>query len=90
MVRLREPFFLEQITIRWHQVTGSPNGTCSSTPSQTSLSRPAFTSYCQCRGTGMGEWWAVGVACLSIMSLRGGPRIRGRVWCSHVLKVLDW
>ena len=47
-------------TYHRHQVTGSPIGTCSSTPSLTSLSSPALTSSCQCRGTGIGVWYAVG------------------------------
>ena len=55
IVLLGVPFFLAQMTIRWHHVTGSPIGTGSSTPSLTSLSRPALTSSCQWRGTGMGE-----------------------------------
>ena len=37
----------------------------------------------------MGEWWTVGIACGSIISLIGGPSMSGRVWCSQVLKVLE-
>ncbi len=36
--RLGLPFFLAQITMRWHHVTGSPMGTGSRTPSLTSRS----------------------------------------------------
>ena len=46
--------FLAQITMRWHQITGSPTGTGSRTPNETSWSRPACTSLCQWSGTGMG------------------------------------
>lgn len=38
--------FFAQTTMRWHQLTGSPTGTGSRTPRDTSLSRPALTS-CQ-------------------------------------------
>ena len=55
IVLLGVSFFLAQMTMRWHHVTGSSIGTGSSTPSLTSLSRPALTSSCQWRGTGMGE-----------------------------------
>ena len=55
IVLLGVPFFLAHMTIRWHHVTGSPIGTGSSTPSLTSLSRPALTLSCQWRGTGIGE-----------------------------------
>ena len=55
IVLLGVPFFFAQMTMRWHHVTGSPIGTGSSTPNLTSLSRPALTSSCQWRGTGMGE-----------------------------------
>ena len=72
IVLLGVPFCLAQITMRWHHVTGSP------TPSLTSLSRPALTVSCQWRGTGIGEWCAVGVAFGSIISLIGGLSIRGR------------
>ena len=59
----------------------------SMTPRRTSRSRPAFTSARQCRGAGIGEWYANGVASGSIISFRGGPLIIGSGWCSHVLKV---
>ena len=55
IVLLGVPFFLAQMTFQWHHVTGSPIGMGSSTPSFTTPSRPALTSSCQCRGTGMGE-----------------------------------
>ena len=77
MVCLGVPFYLAQMTMRWHHVTGSPIGTSSKTPSLTSRSRPALTASCQCKGTGMGEWWAVGMASGSIISLIGGLSIRG-------------
>ena len=32
---------------------------------------------------------SVGVACGSIISLIGGPSMSRRVWCSHVLKMLE-
>ncbi len=83
------PVFLAQITMRCNHVTGSPIGTGSRTPNLTSLSRPILTSLCQWWGTGIGEWWAVGVPCGSIISLIGGPSMRGNVWCSQTLKVLD-
>ena len=88
-VRRGLPFFFRAVTIRWHQVTGSPFGTASRTPSLTSLSIDSFTSCCQCRGTGMGLWTAIGLASGSTWSSDGGPSIRGRVWLSQVLKVLD-
>ena len=81
--------FLAQITIWWHQVTGSPIGTCSSIPSQTSLSIPAFTSSCQWMGTGTGEWYAESSVFGSIINLIGGPSIMGSGWCSHVLRMLE-
>ena len=77
--------FLAQITIWWHQVTGSPIGTCSSIPSQTSLSSPAFKSSCQWMGSGTGEWYAESSVFGSIINLIGGPSIMGSCWCSHVL-----
>ena len=48
------PFSMGASVCRWHHVTGAPIGTCSRTPSRTSLSKPALTSSCQCNGTGMG------------------------------------
>ncbi len=59
-VRHGFPVFLGQITIWWHQVTGVPIGTGSITPNRTSWSSPAFTSSFQCKGTGIGVWWATG------------------------------
>ena len=44
------PFFLAQMTMRWHHLTGSPTGTGSRMPNSTSRSRPALTSSCQWRG----------------------------------------
>ena len=88
-VRRGLPFFFRAVTIRWHRVTGSPTGTASRTPSLTSLSIDSFTSCCQCRGTGMGLWTAIGLASGSTWSSNGGPSIRGSVWHSQVLKVLD-
>ena len=73
-----DPFFFGQTTILWHHVTGFPMGTRSSTPSLTSLSRPAFTSSCQCRGTGIGLWWVAGLADGSIISRNGCPDMSGR------------
>ena len=37
----------------------------------------------------MGEWCAVGVDEGSIVKRMGGPSMRGRVWCSHVLNLLE-
>ena len=88
-VRRGLPFFFRVVTIRWHQVTGSPIGAASKTPSLTSLSIHAFISRCQCRGTGMGSWTAIGLASGSTWRSNGGPSIRGSVWHSQVLKVLD-
>ena len=59
------------------------------TPNLTSLSSPAFTSSGQWSGTGMGVWFAVGVAEGSIVKRMGGSSMRGRVWCSQVLNVLE-
>ena len=81
--------FCRAVTIRWHQVTGSFTGTGSRTPSFTSLSREALTSCCQCRGTGMGLCTATAVAFGSTCSSSGGPSMRGSVWHSHVLNVLE-
>ena len=75
--------------ILWHHVTGSPMGTGSMTPNLTSLSRPAFTSSCQCNGSGMGECKAVGVAFGSTINHIGSPSIIGSGWCSQTLKVLE-
>ena len=88
-VRRGLPFFSRDVTIRWHQVTGSSTGTVSRTPSLTSLSIDSFTSFCQCRGTGMVLWTAIGLASGSTWSSNGGPSIKGSVWHSQVLKVLD-
>ena len=71
-------FCLVQITMQWHQVTGSPIGTGSRTFSLTFLSRLALTAFCQWTGTGMGEWYSVGVTSGLIISLIGGLSIRGR------------
>ena len=46
-------------------------------------------SFCQWIGTGIGEWYAVGLAAYSIINFMGGPSIMGSAWCSHVLNVLD-
>ena len=54
--------FLGHITMRWHHVTGSPSGTGSRVPTETSWSRPAFTLVCQWSGTAMGVWWTKGLA----------------------------
>ena len=88
-VRRGLPFSFRAVTIRWHQVTGSPTGTASRTPSLTSLSIDSFTSCCQCRGTAMGLSTAISLASGSTWSSNGGPSIRGSVWHSQVLKVLD-
>lgn len=82
-------FFFAHITILWHHVTGSPMGAGYITPSRTSWSCPALTSSCQCIWTGTGDWWATGLASGSTIRRIVGPLISGRVWCSHVLKVLD-
>ena len=79
MVLLGLPFFLAQMTILWHHVTGSPMETSSKTPSLTSRSSQALMSSCQFSGTGIGEWWVVVVAFGSIISLMGGPSINGRL-----------
>ena len=86
-VRRGLPFFFRAVTIRWNQVTGSPTGTASRTPSLTSLSIDCFTSCCQrnwngfveCDQFGFGVTW----------SSNGGPSIRGSFWHSQVLKVMD-
>ena len=83
------PFFFAHKTIRWHHVMGSPMGTTSMTPRQTSLSRSALISFCQWISTGIGKWYAVGLAAGSIINFMGGPSIMGSGWCSHVLNVLD-
>ena len=70
-------------------MTGTLIGTGSSTPNLTSQSKLALTASCQWSGTGMGEWWAVGVAFRSMISLIGGLSISGKGWCSQVLNVLD-
>ncbi len=72
IVFLSDPFFLVQMTMRWHQVSGVPRGTCSMTPSLTSRSRPAFTSSCQWMGMAMGVWQGLGMAVGSMLRLRGG------------------
>ena len=82
LVRLRDPFFLVQITILWHQVSGVPRGTCSRTPRWISLSKPVFTSSCQCSGIAIGVWQGLGVADESMFRLSNGPDIIGRCWCS--------
>ena len=69
-------------------MTGSPTGTGSRTPSETSWSSPALTSSCQWSGTGIGLWCATGFALGSTISLIGMLSIRGSGWCSQVLKVL--
>ena len=79
---------LVHITIRWHQVTGVPRGTFSSTPRRTSLSSPLFTSSCQWIGIRIRVWQGFGVAVGSMLRARGGPDIIGKVWCSHILKAL--
>lgn len=83
------PFFFVQITIQWHHVTGSSTGTGSRTPRWIFWIRPAFTSYCQWSGMGMGVWWATGFAVSSIISSSRGPTMRERGWWSHTLNVLD-
>ena len=88
-VRRGLPFSFQVLTIPWHQVTGSLTGTASMTPSLTSLSIDDFTSCCQCRGTGIGSWTATGLVSWSTWSSNGGPSIRGSVWHSRVLRVLD-
>lgn len=88
-VRRDLPSFFAHITILWHHVTGSPMGRCSISPSRTSWSSHALTSSCQCIGKGTGEWRATGLASGATIRRIGGPLISGRVWCSHVLKVLD-
>ena len=56
----------------------------------TSWSRPALTWDCQCSGTGIGVWWAVGSAIGSTIKRIGLPSSRGSGWCLHVLNVLEW
>ena len=65
---IKESFFQ---AANWLDICGR-HGTGSSTPSLTSLSRPALTSSCKWRGTGIGKWWT-GVSRI------GGPSMRGRV-----------
>ena len=85
MVRLRDPFFLVHITILWHQVSGVPKGTCSSTPRRTTLSRPALTSSCQLIGMLIGVWQGLGTAVGSILSESGGPcHHRERLVLTHI------
>ena len=86
-VRLGVPSFLAQTTILWHQVTGSPMGTGSSTPRDTSLFNPAFTSSHQWMGTGIALWWATGWASGSTIILIHGESIMGSGWWGHLLKV---
>ena len=83
------PVFFRAVTIRWHQENGSPTGTASRTPTLTFVSIDAFTSCCQCRGTGVGLWTAIGLAAGSTWSSNSVPSIRESVWHSQVLKVLD-
>ena len=88
-VRRGLPFFFGLMTMRWHQVTGVLGGTSSMTPSLQSWSRPAFTSSCQCIGTGMGFWCATGCASGSTINRSGGPSMVGRGWWLHTLNVLE-
>ena len=58
------------------------------TPRLTSLSSPAFTSSCQCMGTGIGLCIATGVASGLTIKARGGPVMSGSWLCGRVLNVL--
>jgi hypothetical protein len=81
------PSFLGQTTILLHHCTGWPMGTCSNTPSLTSLSSCSFTSFIQWMGIGTGLWVAMGLALGSTCSCRGGvDLIRGKGWWLHWLK----
>ena len=66
------------ITIRWHHIVSFPVGTFSITPSFTSLSSWALTSFLRWTGTRMGEWLAFGTVPSLTLMTKGSPCIMGK------------